>query len=103
MARQSRNRTARDVWTAWSLHPPSSRPTPSDSAGKLVTRYCKWPHTHEAQSVPVNLVAGKRYYLEVLQKPRGGATQLCVRWRLPNGVEERPIPGARLTPPSRDL
>ena len=67
------------------------------------TPYCKWPHTHEAQSVPVNLVAGKRYYLEVLQKPGGGATQLCVRWRLPNGVEERPIPGARMVPPSADL
>jgi hypothetical protein len=66
------------------------------------TPYSKWPHTHEAQSVPVNLVAGKRYYLEVLQKPGGGATQLCVRWRLPNGVEERPIPGARLAPPSAD-
>ena len=67
------------------------------------TPYSKWPHTHEAQSVPVTLVAGKRYYLEVLQKPGGGATQLCVRWRLPNGVEERPIPGARLAPPSADL
>jgi len=62
------------------------------------TPYCKWPHTHEAQSTPVNLVAGERYYLEVLQKPGGGATQLSVRWRLPNRVEERPIPGARLAP-----
>jgi mannan endo-1,4-beta-mannosidase len=67
------------------------------------TPYSKWPHTHEAQSVAVNLVAGKRYYLEVLQKPGNGATQLCVRWRLPNGVEERPIPGARLAPPGADL
>ena len=65
------------------------------------TPYVKWPHTHEVQSVPVTLVAGQRYYLEVLQKPSAGATQLCVRWRLPNGVEQRPIPGARLAPPDR--
>jgi mannan endo-1,4-beta-mannosidase len=63
------------------------------------TPYVKWPHTHEVQSGPVALVAGQRYYLEVLQKPETGATQLCVRWRLPNGVEQRPIPGARLAPP----
>jgi hypothetical protein len=67
------------------------------------TPYSKWPHTHEAQSGPVDLVAGQRYYIEVLQKPGGGATQLCVRWRLPNGVEERPIPGTRLALPSAGL
>jgi mannan endo-1,4-beta-mannosidase len=67
------------------------------------TPYSKWPHTHEAQSVPVDLVAGKRYYIEVLQKPGNNATQLSVRWRLPNGVEERPIPGTRLAPPGADL
>jgi large repetitive protein len=63
------------------------------------TPYVKWPHTHEMQSAPVALAAGQRYYLEVLQKPGAGATQLCVRWRLPDGLEQRPIPGARLAPP----
>jgi mannan endo-1,4-beta-mannosidase len=62
------------------------------------TPYSKWPHTHEAESAPVNLEAGKHYYLEVLQAQASGSTQLAVRWRLPNGVEERPIPGWRLTP-----
>jgi len=61
--------------------------------------YVKWPHTHEAVSAPLALEAGRRYYLEVLHKPSAGDTQLCVRWRLPNGVEQRPIPGARLAPP----
>jgi hypothetical protein len=65
------------------------------------TPYVKWPHTHEVQSGPVALAAGHRYYLEVLQKPGSGATQLCVRWRLPNGVEQSPIPGARLAPPDK--
>ena len=63
------------------------------------TPYVKWPHTHEVQSAPVSLTAGQRYYLEVLQKPGAGATQLCIRWRLPNGVEQSPIPGARLALP----
>jgi len=62
------------------------------------TPYSKWPHAHEAESVPVNLEAGKRYYLEVLQQQQSGSTQLAVCWQLPNGVEERPIPGWRLVP-----
>jgi hypothetical protein len=66
------------------------------------TPYVKWPHTHEAESAPVNLEAGQRYYLEVLQQQPSGSTQLAVRWQLPNGVEERPIPGCRLMPPEAD-
>jgi len=62
------------------------------------TPYSKWPHTHEAESVPVNLEAGRRYYLEVWQRQKSGSTQLAVRWRLPNGVEERPMPACRLMP-----
>src|ERR1035441_1646480 len=34
-ARQSRNRTARNVWSAWSLLPLSNHPLPCDSASKL--------------------------------------------------------------------
>jgi hypothetical protein len=64
----------------------------------LSTPYSKWPHTHEAESVSVNLEAGKRYYLEVLQQQQSGSTQLAVRWQLPNGTEERPIPGWRMIP-----
>jgi hypothetical protein len=60
------------------------------------TPYVKWPHTHEAASVPVKLEAGKRYHLEVRQTQRAGSVHLSVRWRLPDGVEERPIPVARL-------
>lgn len=67
------------------------------------TPYVKWPHTHEAESVPVNLEAGQRYYLEVLQQQPSGSTQLAIRWQMPNGVEERPIPGCRLMPPEGDF
>jgi hypothetical protein len=62
------------------------------------TPYRKWPHTHEAESIPVMLEAGKRYYLEALQQQQSGSTQLAVRWQLPNGVEERPLPGCRMVP-----
>ena len=62
------------------------------------TPYCKWPHTHEGASVPVTLEAGKHYYLEVWQQQPSGSTQLAVRWQLPNGAEERPIPACRLQP-----
>ncbi len=62
------------------------------------TPYCKWPHTHETASATVKLVAGNRYYLEVNQKQAAGSAHLSVRWQLPNGLEQRPIPGARLAP-----
>jgi mannan endo-1,4-beta-mannosidase len=62
------------------------------------TPYSKWPHTHEAGSRPVKLEPGKRYYLEVKQKQAAGSAHLSVRWQLPNGIEERPIPGSRLAP-----
>jgi hypothetical protein len=61
------------------------------------TPYAKWPHTHEVQSQSVRLEAGKRYYLEARQRQNAGSTHFSVRWRLPDGAEERPIPGARFT------
>ncbi len=63
------------------------------------TPYAKWPHTKEAASVPVHLEAGKRYHLEVLQAQHAGSTHLSVRWRWPDGTEEKPIPAARLALP----
>jgi hypothetical protein len=63
------------------------------------TTYAKWPHTKEAASLPVRLEAGKRYHLEVVQKQHAGSAHLSVRWRLPDGTEEKPIPAARLALP----
>lgn len=56
------------------------------------TPYRKWPHTNEADSQTVTLAAGHRYYFEIRQWQDRGSTQLAVRWRLPDGREERPIP-----------
>jgi hypothetical protein len=90
------NESASELWLS----------TDETSAKKIkiaeVTRstpYHKWPHTHEAESAPVNLEGGRHYFLEVLQQQPSGSTQLAVRWQLPNGAEERPIPACRLMPP----
>jgi hypothetical protein len=56
------------------------------------TPYQKWPHASEAASQIVRLEAGKKYYFEIRQRQNNGSTQLHVRWRLPDGAEERPIP-----------
>ena len=84
---------------------PDSNPAHLAAIAAVTSRtpYSKWPHTHEAESFPVNLEAGRRYYLEVLQAQASGSTQLAVRWRLPNGVEERPIPGWRFALPEPQL
>jgi hypothetical protein len=63
------------------------------------TPYAKWPHTKEAASLPVRLETGKRYHLEVVQKQHAGSAHLSVRWQLPDGTEEKPIPAARLALP----
>jgi hypothetical protein len=60
------------------------------------TPYSKWPHTHEAGSGPVKLAAGGRYYFEVRQWQASGSTQFALRWRLPDGQEERPLPAYRI-------
>ena len=49
------------------------------------------------KSAPVALVAGKRYYLEVLHKQADGPEHVAVGWTLPGGAQERPIPPSRLS------
>jgi hypothetical protein len=58
-----------------------------------------WPEG-DSKSQPVPLVAGKRYYIEALHKEGAAQDFLAVGWALPNGTQERPIPGARLAPAS---
>ncbi len=61
------------------------------------TPYRKWPHINEAESPTVSLRAGLSYYFEIHQRQPNGSTQLAVRWQLPDGREERPIPAFRFT------
>jgi len=58
----------------------------------------EWTRSPEQQSKPIALTAGKAYYIEALHKQGEGDSHLSVGWRLPDGKEERPIPGNRLSP-----
>src|SRR5256885_8338054 len=64
----------------------------------------EWTKETNQQSAPIPLAAGRRYYIEALQKEGQGGDNLAVRWQLPTGVIEEPIPNNRLliyglTPP----
>ena len=84
--------SARPIATVTSLSPLSAR---------------QWAVQTNQQSAPVLLTAGQQYYLEVLMK--GGlstgfpADHLSVRWQLPDGTYEEPIPASRLTPHGLNL
>jgi len=58
----------------------------------------QWNKEANQQSVNIPLEAGRRYYIEALQKEGGGGDNLAVRWTLPSGAIEEPIPASRLQP-----
>jgi hypothetical protein len=57
-----------------------------------------WDTDPSQKSSPVPLVAGRRYYIEVLQKQGNGGEHVAAGWQLPGGAQERPIPPSRLSP-----
>ena len=56
----------------------------------------EWNKYPEQRSNPVHLEEGRRYYIKALMKEHAGGDNLAVRWRLPSGVTEEPIPASRL-------
>ncbi len=46
----------------------------------------------------ITLTQGQRYYIEAIMAEGGGGDNIAVGWQLPNGTQERPIPGERMTP-----
>ena len=58
----------------------------------------EWTREPNQQSAPILLNSGQIYYVEALMKEAGGGDNLAVRWLRPDGVDEAPIPGARLLP-----
>jgi hypothetical protein len=58
----------------------------------------EWGKFPQQQSQPIELVAGRRYYIEALHKEGVGGDHVSVGWQLPDGRMERPIPGNRLSP-----
>lgn len=61
------------------------------------TQAREWNKHSSQQSASIHLQAGKKYYIEALHKQGWGGDNLAVGWQLPNGTQERPIPGNRLS------
>ena len=61
------------------------------------TRPRRWNAYPEQESKPIQLEAGKRYFIEARHHEATVDDCLAVGWRLPDGKLERPIPGKRLS------
>lgn len=57
-----------------------------------------WTVESGQSSALISLTAGQRYYIEALMKEGWGGDNLAVRWQLPNGTIEEPIPASRCIP-----
>ncbi|MBL9136784.1 MAG: lamin tail domain-containing protein [Verrucomicrobiales bacterium] len=58
----------------------------------------EWGKEVNQKSTSIPLEAGRRYYLEALQKEGGGGDHVAVRCQGPDGRNLEPIPGAYLVP-----
>jgi hypothetical protein len=58
----------------------------------------QWDVEEGQMSVQIHLIAGNLYYIEAQMKEGGGGDNLAVRWQLPDGTIEEPIPGMSLIP-----
>jgi hypothetical protein len=79
--------------------------TDEDPANKVLLAYTLtpsglrvWNRFATQRSAPVRLVKGARYYIETVHKESAGSDYLSVGWILPNGTQEAPIQGNRLSP-----
>jgi endoglucanase len=102
------------------VHPPISGPytfwIASDDAGDLLlstndnpanatriafvdswTNPREWTKLPSQRSAAINLVAGQKYYIEVLHKEAGGGDGVAVAWQGP-GIAQAVIPGSNLSP-----
>ena len=57
----------------------------------------QWTKYPEQKSVPIDLVAGRSYFIEALQKEAGGGDNLAVGWRRPGDTGITVIAGAYLS------
>ncbi len=56
----------------------------------------EWDKYPQQESSPVALEEGNHYYIKALMKEHEGGDNLAVRWQLPDGTIEEPVPNARL-------
>lgn len=78
----------------------SSDPTKKVKLASVLswTNFHEWLKFRTQGSAVVKLVAGVKYYIEVLHKQGGGNGHVSVQWKMPDGTHECPIPATRLTP-----
>jgi len=57
----------------------------------------EWSKSASQQSAAINLVAGQKYYIEVLHKEASGGDNVAVAWRGP-GISQAVIAGTYLSP-----
>lgn len=62
------------------------------------TDYHQWNKFAGQQSAAITLLAGHRYYIEVLHKQNVDNDNVSVAWTLPNGTVEIPVAGSHLIP-----
>ncbi|ASB49406.1 CotH kinase family protein [Alkalitalea saponilacus] len=55
----------------------------------------QWDKYPEQQSAPIHLLEGEYYYVVALMKEHDGGDNLAVRWQLPDGAIEEPMPASR--------
>ncbi len=58
----------------------------------------EWEKEANQRSSPVNLTAGRPYYIAALMKEGGGGDNLAVRWLMPDGTDQAPIVATNLLP-----
>ena len=62
----------------------------------------EWEKFSEQKSNTIPLKAGEKYYIEVLYKQDAGGGNVAVKWQLPDGSQEGPIPATRIVPALED-
>ena len=84
-----------ELWLSTSDQPSDKVKIASVSDWAGVRDWTKFP---SQQSVPISLQANTKYYIEALHKEGTSGDNLAVGWQLPDGTQERPIAGSRLSP-----
>jgi hypothetical protein len=62
------------------------------------TREREWTKHPSQQSKTIPLIAGQKYYIELRYKEHEGDDWGACGWKMPNGLMDRPISGAHLSP-----
>src|SRR5262245_28818107 len=80
----------------------STDETPANK--RIIASVSNWTDSREwfsepnQQSAVIQLDSSKFYYIEAVMKEGLGGDNLAVRWQLPDGTIEEPIPASRLFP-----